>query len=362
MNMTANEEWYTPELHPSRWRKRSGDHPWKVEASRRAAKARSARDDDALLDSVRWLSSLATRAAVDQMGLDIGVPASPLVSVKAAVDAVKASDERFPNGPQAMSPLITLPRLATAIEWLDRLRSAGESAPKILEHSPYKSVQHLWLVCFNDCSQLISSMMPVRTRSEPRAPSDWMEKIHAQIQDALKEVDVRIFMSIVLDRCDSLIRADWEPFRSVDFEDDIRGHADHVVLVAQEEPPTIQVEGLWFGMFNPVHDGLTSADIYFGGAAHVTPGDEEWVGSLNYEPSGRYLHSRALARIYDLAYRESDIGNFAEFPLCLAYGLFLARECGTRYAEHSNRRIWVSAGFDSGDVVDVGWVGPGASG
>jgi hypothetical protein len=192
------------------------------------------------------------------------------------------------------------------------------------------------------------------------APKDWMWQLHEQIQSELVEPDVIRFMSSVLDRCASLIPADWDPFRTIAFDDDVRQHADHIVKVAEKEPPSITIDGLWFGIFNPVYEDLASADIYFGGAAHVTPGDEEWVGSLSYEPGGRYFHSQAFARIYDLAYRESDLGNYAEFPLCLAYGLFLARECGTRYARAEDRTVWVSAGFDSGDVVDLGRLGPEA--
>jgi hypothetical protein len=56
--MAAKRDWYTPELLPRNWTKRSGDHLWLVEAGREDDRARKAGDDRRQLDVVGgWVLS-----------------------------------------------------------------------------------------------------------------------------------------------------------------------------------------------------------------------------------------------------------------------------------------------------------------
>ena len=358
--MAAASLTYSPELHPKNWTKRSEDHPWLVASSSAHDEARKAGDARGEL-AISWaLGSVVTRAAAEAMGVPIDVDASPIDWVEKCREVAKERQDRFPGKEPrgTMPPYLELSSLGEVMPWIHRLLASEEPTAEVKE-SPYNGVDHIWRVVVNCAYQLIGAMTPMKKKAKRKVPPDAMRQLFDFVVALLPERDVFTFMNKVIDACEDLIPGPWEAFRSLPYEESLHDEARHVERVTSTEPPKEPLKALWFGMFNPIRDGLTTADIYFGGATAFDPDDEDWMGDLSYDPKGGYFESRILSGIYDGAYRETDLENNAEYPLCLAYGAFLARTCTERYADQAGRQVWATAGFDSGDFIDLGWIGSG---
>ncbi len=135
--------------------------------------------------------------------------------------------------------------------------------------------------------------------------------------------------------------------------------------VFDEEAPGASVDGLWFGLFNPIYDGKASADIYVSGGK-FDPDDEDWASEMAWEPKGAYAHSKLLDDVYKIAYRTSEfgLGNNAEFPICLVWaGLVLkrlARDLGPEvFLTGGAIKRAITFGFDSGNLFHLGDMGTG---
>ena len=152
---------------------------------------------------------------------------------------------------------------------------------------------------------------------------------------------------------------DWPSFAGLAFADDVDRLQSWLETLLSREPPGTEIDGLWFGLFNPIYDGdHPTADLYAAGG-HYDPSDPEWMCDLAWFPNGRYAQSQVLGDIYRLAYQDPDhgLGNDAEFPLCLAYAGLAVRTLAERIGETLRggaTRRGLTVGFDSGDWLCVG--------
>jgi hypothetical protein len=170
-------------------------------------------------------------------------------------------------------------------------------------------------------------------------------------------------MQTVIDACArSVPHDDWDRLRAIDYGvhvDDLRAW---VKSVLRDEPPAGPIEGLWFGLFNPVAGGQTSFDVRFAGTATYDSSDEDWLwtSKQTYRPSGS-AGSRALRDVYRIAYSSPDaLGNSAEWPLGLAFVGLAARSIlsgAIKSMLGSAPVIGVAVGFDDGDMFKVGELG-----
>jgi hypothetical protein len=156
---------------------------------------------------------------------------------------------------------------------------------------------------------------------------------------------------------------DWEKLRALPYED-----LDHlrkwVVTPFRLDPPQCALAGLWFGLFQPIYMEKVVADIYVCGSTRFDPNplDNSWAGDPEWVPEHRNARSTVLAQIYEIAYREdgmgNDLGNDAEYPLCLAYGGLavrdLLRAIDPSIFLGSSPSLGIAVGYDSGDSVLVG--------
>ncbi|HEY7875980.1 MAG TPA: hypothetical protein VIG64_12755 [Actinomycetota bacterium] len=354
--MSFDAQWYRAELHPRSWAGRPDDHPWLVEARQRYEAARIAGDEDARLDVAWWLGSLVGRAVGEQLQIGFASDDPPDKWIEESLATIEQGLDRFPGRGDTMPPQLELRNLAKAMGWVDRIRSTERTTA--LEESPFNGIWHLWSGIVNPAFQLVAAMAPARPKPARRVPAETWNRIHETTVALLAEVDAAAFMGRVIDKCEELISARWDEFRDLPFSHDVDAVVARFVQALEGAPPPPEVQALWFGLFNPKRDGLTTADVYFGGATEFDPADPDWPTELSYEPPGGYLQSEVLSAIYEIAYRKTDLGNDAEYPLCLAYGASVARACGRAYAERFDTRVWVTSGFDSGDTIDVGWVEP----
>jgi hypothetical protein len=156
---------------------------------------------------------------------------------------------------------------------------------------------------------------------------------------------------------------DWARLRGLD-------HANLAPLVQwvrrpfREEPAARPLRGLWFGLFNPCYDRETVADLYVCGSERFDPDPDsnDWAVGPDWWPDARYARSPVLADIYRIAYRKGGLANDAEYPLCLGYGAFAVREILAQVEPSlilgESDSLGVAVGFDSGDFVRLGQLGP----
>lgn len=343
---------YDPKLHPRNWAGLPGDHPWLVEERRAADRAR--RDDDVLdrLDVAWVLAARMARAAAEQLGLPVDIDAPPARWVDLALRHVDDRVDRFPGAAHSMPPRAELEVLAEVLAVVDAVRGAGDPRAALAQSS-LGAEWRLETKVANAAYQLVAAMTPPRPPDLEMSGSDAF-RITEHAIESLALDDPNGYMSGVVDLCAELLDGPWEAFREIDYSGDVRALAGRVVEVAETEPPPAPLKGLLFVASNPYDDGYVTADLSFSGATSVDAGREASFESTDYGPRDGRLHSGALARIYDVAYRETNLGNAAEEPLGLAHSFLLGRACTEAYAARAEAAVRCAAGSASGDVYDLG--------
>lgn len=155
----------------------------------------------------------------------------------------------------------------------------------------------------------------------------------------------------------------WDELLDLDYESDCRQLTKWLEGLLANEPPPPNINGLWFGLFNPyLDDGKPTSCLYLVGSDHFDASDDnfEWACDPNYSPAGRYSNSSVLTTIYRaLSRREGDVASQGEYTLCLGYSCMVVAEwCRgpmreKLFGECALRGVVV--GFDSGDgvLIDV---------
>ncbi|NUQ75832.1 MAG: hypothetical protein HUU21_20000 [Polyangiaceae bacterium] len=189
----------------------------------------------------------------------------------------------------------------------------------------------------------------------------WDELIEFSRSDTA--VDIQTGMSHIITCCaDSFIHSDWSRLRDLNYESGVRELARWLPFVLSTEVPQIHLEGLWFGLYNPIDaDQVARTDIYVGGSCHYDEQDEacEWALSLPYKPSCGRAHSSVLRAIYEIAYENDDgLQNDAEWSLGLAFAVIAipraAHAVNIKCIPNHASVIGVATGFDNGDAIPLG--------
>lgn len=69
--------------------------------------------------------------------------------------------------------------------------------------------------------------------------------------------------------------ADWDRFRGLDVEGDLQHLKLWLESILVSEPPGPDVAGFWFGLANPIREGLPTADVYVCGSPRDLS-DDDW--------------------------------------------------------------------------------------
>jgi hypothetical protein len=164
----------------------------------------------------------------------------------------------------------------------------------------------------------------------------------------------------LIDRCAEVRpHRDWTTLASLPFGD-LSGLSTWMEYVFFSEPPSEPLNGLWFGLFNPIYESKTTADLYVCGSDRfdADSDDGDWSVSPTWWPEGRHSRSEVLGSVYRIAYQEAGLSNDAEYTLCLGYASFVVRDLLNKISGSSVAdRIGepgVAVGFDSGDFVLLG--------
>ena len=177
-------------------------------------------------------------------------------------------------------------------------------------------------------------------------------------------------MSQVIDFCSAAIPdPQWDVFRDpryLDYEYDLPYLSGRFERIFGTEPPPDEIDGLWFGVFNPYYEDEPTADMHVGGGVGAFEDPDAWSEDLVWTPrSGRITRSQVLHEIYQVAYhgQQDDgwvpgLGNDAEHPLCLAYAALAVRWLASTLPADlllsGARRRMIRVGFDSGDFLTIG--------
>lgn len=155
---------------------------------------------------------------------------------------------------------------------------------------------------------------------------------------------------------------DWPRLAALDYDGDVASLTPWIPRIFASQPAPFPIQGLWIGLCNPCAEDKVWADMYVGSMSEYEPDDEglNWLSSgQHHYPKDAYANSPSLRTIYEIAYdRAGGLGNNAEWPLCLAFGVFTIRSLLRGHAPQlvasTAARIGVAVGFDSGDMLKLG--------
>ena len=171
---------------------------------------------------------------------------------------------------------------------------------------------------------------------------------HREWADGLK------FCEEIAPECNST----WQRLRKLDFGKDTDDLMQWLRRLFEEEPPPTNVNGLWFGLYNPIlDDGEPSCRLYVGGASAFDAGSDsnEWVCNLSWLPNGRYAPSHVITELYRSveAVAENQVRYLGEPFLCHGYLALVVSQwcngpmCSTLLGNAAVRAVVM--GHDSGD-------------
>lgn len=171
-------------------------------------------------------------------------------------------------------------------------------------------------------------------------------------------------MRSLIDECETMKpHADWTRFRALPYGD-LTAMTAWLQGVFEKEPPAAEVNGLWFGLFNPIVGGETVTDLYVSGSTHFSDDaveSNEWTVSPEWFPDGRDADSSLLAEIHRIAKRPGGLKNNAEFPMCLGYAALAVQSVigglPAKTILGDRASMGVVVGFDSGDWLVIGRLG-----
>ncbi len=156
---------------------------------------------------------------------------------------------------------------------------------------------------------------------------------------------------------------DWGLFRALDFDGDVRHLADWLQTLLSRDRAPGAIDGLWFGLINPIYDGEATSDLYVAGGEDAAQEPDAWTETLTWSPSSD-ARSQVLDGIYEIAYGHGTegLGNHAEHPLCLTYACLAVRWLVTSLPSSlllgdAKQRV-IEVGYDSGDFLRIGTLTP----
>jgi hypothetical protein len=153
----------------------------------------------------------------------------------------------------------------------------------------------------------------------------------------------------------------WDAIESLNFDSEIARLGDWVSSLLTAEPPSSEINALWFGLHNPTNDdGEDSCQFYCAGSAKFSPEEpySDWHCNPEYWPDGRYAESAVLHTIYQkVDSLPGELSYLGECFLCHGYlATLLSGWCNGTPAElliGGSRQRAIAMGHDSGDIYFI---------
>ena len=187
---------------------------------------------------------------------------------------------------------------------------------------------------------------------------------------AADSVPVASGMSQWFDHCDKVApecKSLWKRLRKLDFDKVAESLTKWLNKLLKKVQPPASVNGLWFGLHNPVlDDGEPTCQMYAGGSSTLDPlsNSNEWVCNLTWRPEGQYSTSTVMTESYRPveAITKNQVNYLGEAFLCHGYlALMVSRWCSrpmraTLLGDAPIRAVAI--GHDSGDFYRMAVLRP----
>ena len=141
-------------------------------------------------------------------------------------------------------------------------------------------------------------------------------------------------------------------FKELDYTTEVKSLTTHIIDTLQTETAPFIEQGFWFGLSDNGYLYFAVSDQYIAEEDNLA-----WMSEAKtYYPEQGAFNSKILRSIEDLA-DETELDNYAEYPLFLAYALKLAQASINHYKNaYPERKIGYSVWYDSGDFITGGWI------
>ena len=189
------------------------------------------------------------------------------------------------------------------------------------------------------------------------------EELFAAIDRAVKsEQTAPQALASVVDYCARVHKSpDWKKLAALDIDSDIGRLTVQVAKELEAKPIPAALDGLYFGLFNPVIETDDSEELVTAGihiAANPYDDDPDWACAARWRLDAP-LDSHGLHAMYQIAYTggKRQLENRAEYPVALTYGALLARDLVKKLRQEflgKARSRTIVVGFDSGDFLCIG--------
>ncbi|MND73909.1 hypothetical protein D3C80_654950 [compost metagenome] len=179
-------------------------------------------------------------------------------------------------------------------------------------------------------------------------------KIFKEINIHKNDSDINSFMTTIINRCHEMQPdKNWDLFNKLNYVKEVENLASHVIDTLKKNPSPFIEQGFWFGLSDNGYLHFAVSDQYIAQEDNL-----DWIfEAKTHYPDQAQFNSQILRSIDELANDETDLGNCAEYPLFLAYGLKLAHAAMIHFkTAYPDRKVGYSVGFDSGDFITMGWL------
>jgi hypothetical protein len=151
----------------------------------------------------------------------------------------------------------------------------------------------------------------------------------------------------------------WEKILALDFDADTAALVEWFEQLLAAEPPALEINALWFGLFNPVlEDGRTGSGLYAAGSERYGR-DREWMVSPEWWPRRRYAPSTVQSVLPSIGYADGeDVGWLADYAVTLTHAASsvhaLIHVLGPARILGDRASLAMAVGHDSGDGLLLG--------
>lgn len=181
----------------------------------------------------------------------------------------------------------------------------------------------------------------------------------------VRDLSIAAFMSELLAAHESAHpQYDWAPLNALNFDELDALLSKWLTPAFEREPPrSKRIKAIWCGLYQPIRDGETVADMYVSGTKDFELDEvpHAWCLDPAYWPLLRSANSRVLGDLYRRAYAEGGPGNDAECYLGLGYAAkaisTLLGRVDADLVLGSRKEVQVAVGWNSGEPLYIGHLG-----
>ncbi|WP_440599822.1 hypothetical protein ACSF3O_15775 (plasmid) [Acinetobacter soli] len=128
-------------------------------------------------------------------------------------------------------------------------------------------------------------------------------------------------MTTIINHCHEIQpNKSWDLFKELDYTAEVKSLAAHVIESLEKEAYPLIEQGFWFGLSDNGYLYFAVSDQYIAEEDNL-----DWMSEAKtYYPELGTFNSEILRSIEDLT-DETELDNYAEYPLFLAYSLKLVQ-------------------------------------